>query len=118
MCKTKHDTEPCLNYECPHNLFWRGLKLNMGRIHLTEKALRIRNCCRFISKPWTPEEIAKAWGLTKREVKRSEQSALRELHRRGGKELSQIRSSLSRIIPPRFEGERKGILQVPISSDS
>ncbi len=82
MCNVKLGMRPCLNYQCRHNLFWRGLKLNMDRIQMTEKALQIRNCCRFIGEPWTSEEIAEIWGLTRKEVKRSEQSASRKLHRR------------------------------------
>ena len=57
------------HYQCPHNLFWRGLKFDMDRIDIVGKALRMRNCCRFISEPWTSEEIAESWELKKKEVK-------------------------------------------------
>jgi len=68
MCKERLETTPCLNYKCPSNLFWEGLKLNMDKIRLTEKALRIRNCCRLIHEPLTSEEIAEAWGLGRETV--------------------------------------------------
>jgi hypothetical protein len=54
----------------------------MDRICMTEKALQIRNCCRFISEPWTSEEIAVVWGLTKKEIEQSEKSGWRKLHKR------------------------------------
>ena len=49
--------------------------LDSDRIHMTEKALEISNCCRLIRKPWTEEEIEGAWGLSKVEIKRSERLA-------------------------------------------
>jgi DNA-directed RNA polymerase sigma subunit (sigma70/sigma32) len=81
MCKEMRNTRPCSNYQCRHNLFWEGLGLNMDNIEMTDKALRIRNCCRLIREPWTCEEIARAWGLTEKKVKRFEESAWRKLHR-------------------------------------
>jgi transcription initiation factor TFIIIB Brf1 subunit/transcription initiation factor TFIIB len=54
---------------------------------MTDKALRIRNCCRLIREPWTSEEIAEAWGLRRRTVERSEESAWRKLRKKNyGKE--------------------------------
>jgi hypothetical protein len=82
MCRTRLDRHPCLNYKCRHNLFWIGLKLNMDRIHMTGKALRIRNCARFINEPWTPEEIAEIWGVSKKKIEESEKSGRRKLSRR------------------------------------
>ncbi len=82
MCKQMQYTIPCLNYRCPHNLFWEGLKLNTDKIQMTEKAFRIRNCCRFISEPWTSEEIAEVWGLPKKRVDQTEESGRKKLHQR------------------------------------
>ena len=82
MCKQIHNVTLCLNHKCPHNLFWEGLKLNTDKIRMTEKAFRIRNCCRFIREPWTSEEIAEVWGLPKKRVEHSEESGKRKLHRR------------------------------------
>ena len=87
MCSELLKRKPCLNHKCPHNLFWEGLKLNKQRIHITEKAIRIRNCCRLIREPWTSEEIAEAWGLRRRTVERSEELAWRKLKKKShGKE--------------------------------
>ena len=82
MCKEKLDPNPCSNCKCPHNLFWEKLKIDMRRIHMTEKAFQIRNCCRLIREPWTSDEIAEVWGLTKKKVKQCEKSAWRKIHRR------------------------------------
>ena len=82
MCKQIHNATPCLNTRCSHNLFWEGLRLNTGKIRMTEKAFRIRNCCRFIKEPWTSDEIAEVWGLPKKRVERSEESGKRKLNRR------------------------------------
>jgi len=82
MCNQIHSMTPCLNYKCSHNLFWEGLKLNTDNIRMTQKAFRIRNCCRFISEPWTSEEIAEVWGIPKKRVERFEGSGKRKLHRR------------------------------------
>jgi DNA-directed RNA polymerase sigma subunit (sigma70/sigma32) len=87
MCSQLLERKPCLNHKCPHNLFWEGLKLNKQRIHITEKAIRIRNCCRLIREPWTLEEIAEAWGLRRRTVVQSEETAWRKLKKKSyGKE--------------------------------
>ena len=82
MCEEMRNTRPCSNYQCCHNLFWDGLGLNMDNIQITDKALRIKNCCRLICEPWACEEIATVWGLTKERVKRFEESARRKLQRR------------------------------------
>ncbi len=79
MCKEKMETTPCLNYRCPHNLFWEGLKLNVRKIHVTAKARQIRNCCRLIHEPWTSEEIAEAWGLKRGIVTQLETIAWRQI---------------------------------------
>jgi GTPase SAR1 family protein len=49
---------------------------------MTDKALEIRNCCCLIMNPWTSEEISNAWGLTREEIRRSEQEALKKLKRK------------------------------------
>ena len=82
MCNHLPETKPCLNYTCPHNLFWEGLKLTRRRLHITDKALRIRNCCCLIIEPWTSEEIAEAWGLERGTIGRLEELARRKLRNR------------------------------------
>ena len=90
MCKEMLIPHPCLNRKCPQNFFWEELKLDRRRIHMTQKALQIRNCCRLIRNPWTSDEIAEVWGLMKRKVKQCEQSAWRKIHKRSyGNESSQ-----------------------------
>jgi len=90
MCKEKHESAPCSNYRCSHNLFWEGLELNMQKIHMTDKALGIRNCCRLIHEPWSYEEIARVWGLPKERIKRSGEAAWGKVHKRSlGKESIQ-----------------------------
>lgn len=73
---------PCTNFKCSNNLFWEDLKLNREKIRMTDKALEIRNCCCLIMNPWTSEEISNAWGLTREEIRRSEQEALKKLQRK------------------------------------
>ena len=82
MCKERLDSNPCSNCRCPHNLFWEGLELDMQRIHMTRKALQIRNCCRLIREPWTSDEIAAAWGLTTKGIRQCEGSAWRKVQRK------------------------------------
>jgi hypothetical protein len=71
----------CTNFECPHNLFWDELGLDREKIRMTDKALEIRNCCCLIKRPWTPEEIAEAWGLGRESIMDSETAAWRKLKR-------------------------------------
>ena len=73
---------PCTNFKCFNNLFWEDLKLNREKIRMTDKALEIRNCCCLIMNPWTSEEISNAWGLTREEIRRSEEEALKKLQRK------------------------------------
>jgi len=82
MCRRFLDSEPCTNFKCPHNLFWEELSLDRDKIQITDRALEIRNCCRLIIHPWTPEEISEAWGLTKEGIRRSEEEALKKLQRK------------------------------------
>ena len=81
MCRRWNDSEPCMNYRCPHNLFWEGLKLDLDKIHMTDKSLAIGNCCRLIDEPWTPEEIGDIWGLTKKTIKQCEEIAWRKMQK-------------------------------------
>ncbi len=82
MCSQLLATKPCLNDTCPHHLFWEGLKLAKRRVRITDKALRIRNCCCLITEPWTSEEIAEAWGLERGTIGRLEELARRKLRNR------------------------------------
>jgi len=91
MCKEWVHPKLCLNFQCPHNLFWEGLGLNTNRIHITNKAIEIRNCCCYINKSWTLEEIAETWGLTKKSIKDSETSAWRKIQRKPS--YSQLRKT-------------------------
>ena len=72
---------PCKNFKCSNNLFWKDLKLNREKIRITDKALDIRNCCCLIMNPWTSEEISNAWGLTREQIRRYEEGALKKLQR-------------------------------------
>jgi DNA-directed RNA polymerase sigma subunit (sigma70/sigma32) len=87
MCRGRINSEPCVNYKCPHNLFWEGLKLNLNRIHITSKALEIRNCCCLISESWASEEIGDIWGLTEEKIKQWEAIAWRKMKKRLYKQL-------------------------------
>ncbi len=72
----------CTNFNCPHNLFWEKLSLDRDKIQMTDKALEIRNCCCKIIHPWTPEEIADAWGLAGETIRYSEEEAIRNLRKK------------------------------------
>jgi len=82
MCTALSSDLYCTDFKCPHNLFWEELSLDRDRIQMTDRALEIRNCCCLIVHPWAPEEISDAWGLTKEEIRRSEQEALKKLQRK------------------------------------
>jgi hypothetical protein len=81
MCGRFLDSEPCVNYKCPHNLFWEELGLDREKIQMTDKALEIRNCCRRIIQPWTSEEISDTWGLTKEVIRQSQAMAWRKVQK-------------------------------------
>jgi len=85
MCRKWLDSEPCTKYRCPHNLFWEGLRLNLNKIHITDKALEIRNCCCLISEPWTVKEIGEVWGLTMEKIMGCEGVAWEKIRKRNGK---------------------------------
>jgi DNA-directed RNA polymerase sigma subunit (sigma70/sigma32) len=70
-----------MNYGCPHNLFWEGLRLNLNRIHMTDRALAIGNCCCLIDEPWTPEEIGDIWGLTRKRIRQCEEIAWNKMQK-------------------------------------
>ncbi len=82
MCTALSLNLYCTNFKCPHNLFWEELSLDGDKIQMTEKALEIRNCCRKITHPWTPEEISDAWGLTGEVIRGSQDEALKKLQKK------------------------------------
>ena len=86
MCRRWINSEPCVNYKCPHNLFWEGLKLNLNKIHITNKAFGIRNCCCLVNESWTPKEIGDIWGLTRKRIKQCEAMAWKKIYSRNGRE--------------------------------
>ena len=73
---------PCWNYECPHNLFWKELKLKGDRIRVTKKAREIGNCCCLINTPWTAEEIEAVWGIPTKEIRRVETTAWKKIYKK------------------------------------
>ena len=79
MCTGLSSDLYCTNFKCPHNLYWEELRLNRGKIQMTDKALEIRNCCCKIIHPWTPEEISEAWGLTREGIRQCEAVAWRKV---------------------------------------
>ena len=60
MCRRWIGSESCVNYKCPHNLFWEGLKLDPAKVRITQKAREIGSCCCLIHERWTSGEIANA----------------------------------------------------------
>jgi hypothetical protein len=62
-----------MSYKCPHNLFWKGLRLIPENFKITNKALEIGNCCCLINDPWSAEEIREVWGLTMEKIMRCEE---------------------------------------------
>ncbi len=81
MCTVLSVDLYCTNFQCPHNLFWEELGLDRDKIQMTDRALEIRNCCRRIIRPWTPEEIGEAWGLTKKAIRQCEAMAWRKMEK-------------------------------------
>ena len=80
--------KPCLNYTCPHNLFWKGLRLNPEKFKITSRSLEIGNCCCFIKEPWTEEEIGEVWGLTREKIMRCEGMAWEKMYEKTAWEQS------------------------------
>jgi len=97
MCRRRLGPKPCMNYQCPHNLFWKGLNLNPENFKITNKALEIGNCCCLIYAPWSAEEIREVWGLTIENIVRYERMAWDKIHNKSGWGLSNraILSSLN-----------------------
>jgi hypothetical protein len=93
MCRRWIDSEPCVNYNCPHNLFWEGLKLNLARIKITKKAFEIGNCCCLVHEPWTPEEISTAWGLAGERINQCESMGWKKLKQGYAHRISRLKSS-------------------------
>jgi len=65
-------SRPCQNYDCRHNMFAYGLKLDRERIKETRKTRSIRNCDKLIDSEWTLEEIGQAWGLSRERIRQIE----------------------------------------------
>ena len=82
MCTALSFDLYCTNFKCPHNLFWEELSLDRDKIQMTDRALEIRNCCCLIMNPWTSGEISNAWGLTREEIRRSEEEAFKKLQKK------------------------------------
>jgi hypothetical protein len=80
MYRRRLASKTCLNYECPHNLFWKGLRLNPEKFKITNRSLEIGNCCCLINEPWTAEEIGEAWGLTMEKITWCEGMAWEKIH--------------------------------------
>jgi len=87
MCERWVTRKPCPDYRCPHNLFWEGLSLDGRKIHLTDKALAIGNCCCLVDEPWTLQEIGEVWGLTRERIRQYEAKALRKVQKKNGRGL-------------------------------
>jgi hypothetical protein len=88
MCGRRLAPKPCMNYQCPHNLFWKGLNLNPENFKITNRALEIGNCCWLINEPWSEEDIREAWGLPTENIIRCEGMAWRKIHKKDGWEQS------------------------------
>ena len=84
MCRRWLAPKPCMNYQCPHNLFWKGLNLNPENFKITNRALEIRNCCCLINEPWSAEEIREVWGLTIENIIRCEGMAWEKIGKKNG----------------------------------
>jgi len=97
-----------MNFKCSKNLFWEDLRLNREKIRMTDKALEIRNCCCLIINPWTSEEISNAWGLTREEIRRSEERAFKKLQRKArinveeNNDIDHKKCPLT-LLPPQFQ---------------
>ncbi len=83
MCTAMSSDLYCTNFKCPHNLFWEELNLDRKKIQMTDKALKIRNCCCLIKEPWTPKEIGDVWGLPRERVAKCEAVAWKKVRKEG-----------------------------------
>jgi len=73
-----------MNYQCPHNLFWKGLNLNPKKFKITDRSLEIGNCCCLINEPWSAEEIREVWGLRIESIMRCERTAWGKIDKKNG----------------------------------
>jgi hypothetical protein len=73
-----------MNYQCPHNLFWKGLNLTPKNFKITDRSLEIGNCCCLINEPWSAEEIREVRGLTIKSIMRCERTAWGKIHKKNG----------------------------------
>ena len=84
MCRRWLAPKPCMNYQCPHNLFWKGLNLNPENFKITNRALEIGNCCCLINEPWSAEEIKEVLGVTIENIIRCEAVAWEKIDKKNG----------------------------------
>ena len=84
MCRRRLAPKPCMDYQCPHNLFWKELRLNPEKFKITNRALEIGNCCCLIKEPWTAEEIGEVWGLTMEKIMWCEGMAWGKINKKDG----------------------------------
>lgn len=79
----------CDNYECRHNLWWKGVvkpKKVKGtqdfkaiKVVVTPKAEEVHGCMCCIHEPWTLEEIGQLWGFSRERIRQVEESALEKI---------------------------------------
>lgn len=79
MCVDAREGVPCRNYECKHNMFYRGLRLG-SRFKETELSLSWNNCDKKIRRRCKLREVAEMWGMTKERVRQIEMQALVSLY--------------------------------------
>jgi hypothetical protein len=79
-----------MDYQCSHNLFWKGLRLNPDKFKITNRSLEIGNCCCLINEPWTAEEIGAVWGVAMGKIMRCEGIAWEKIHKKSGLGHNQI----------------------------
>jgi len=84
MYRRRLAPKTCMNYQCPHNLFWKGLNLNPKNFKITDRSLEIGNCCCLINEPWSAEEIREVWGLTIESIMRCERTAWGKIDKKNG----------------------------------
>ena len=84
MYRRRLAPKPCMNYQCLHNLFWKGLNLNPKNFKITDRSLEIGNCCCLINEPWSAEEIREVWGLTIESIMRCERTAWGKIDKKNG----------------------------------
>jgi len=75
MCEDTGEGVPCRNYECKHNLFYRGLRLG-SRFTETALAVSLGNCDKNITRRCKLREIADMWGMTRERVRQIQNVAV------------------------------------------